>query len=230
MIHTHPRRRTGGVRLLLPPLFLLVLLLTGCPDGLPGLKNPDDSQTVDEALRQVKEDEINRIRQNKLEDHLLEEAGKWLSDSRFLFWYLALVIGLGIVTTLIYLIVVVILKRIVERTPKDRSPSALGPGAGRFLPDRLAALLTAGDYSGAVLYLHRGTLYILRDRREISTLNLTNWNIERSIRDPARREAFRRIARLAERILFDRFSAAEKDFKAIRGLFAAHFHPLGGDR
>lgn len=202
-------------------LTLLTFLATSCPADFPD-KAPGDRETVLRSLEEVKREEIEAIKQGYWQAHIFSQLEAWVQSNQF-FIYLLLVLGLAsFVALIIYFIIRFIIagRRRRKLGGKEFPHEVDTPG---FAIRELDALVRSGQYSNAVLLLHRGTVEFLLDEKVLATHNLTNYSIATRITNKPIRQAFLTIALFAERILFDCYEAAEEDFRLCRKTFSRHF-------
>lgn len=202
-------------------LFLVAALaLVSCPGGLAG-PEPPAKETVIEKLEEVKREEIDAINQQNLRIYLGSLISEWVQSNQIFFniGLVALLVALG--ALLVFLVFRLVAgKRLGRRLPDQADDVSESPD---FTPRELIRLERAGEYSTAVLFLHRGSVLRLLEEKALTSSNLTNNSVASRIADAKRRQAFARIAALAERILFDRYEAAAADYRLCREAFSRYF-------
>lgn len=83
----------------------------------------------------------------------------------------------------------------------------------------LEDLIDGGDFSGAVVYIHRCSVVHMIKKQVIFSANMTNFSIYLKILDDAMRESFKQISRISEKVLFDEYEAGYDDAVLCKKLF-----------
>jgi hypothetical protein len=192
---------------------VFLTLLTGCP----GPTTPPDDKRVGEALTELKREQRDALRENARRDFVISQMAGWLKDNVF---YLRILIISGVGAVVVLLIVLLIRFLTARQYRLKRAPLMETPGEGTGLaapdPARLAELAAGGEYSQAIVLLHRLSVAHLVARQVLPAKNLTNAGILSRLPDNAVRKVFRLIAEASERILFDRESATQDEYARCR--------------
>jgi hypothetical protein len=205
------------------PILILLLLTPTALFGLPQADRlPPDKQRVARELDRLKAEETEALREAARWEHAFEDVGVGMKEGAFYVRLLLVSAVLLVAAFLIYLLIRFIVARTYSRR---RAPDRRAAAEARrgFSPAHLVRLEAAGRFNEAVLYLHRLSIEMLQERKILVERNLTNGGILDRLRDQSTAAAFRTIAGMSERVLFDRFVLTREGYAPCRAAFDGTF-------
>ncbi len=200
---------------------MFLALSLGCP--APGPTTPPDAKRVGEALAELKRRETDGLKENARRAYVMSQIGNWIKDNAFYIKIAAIGGAISVLAFLIVLLVRFLAARHYRLAPAALPGSPEEPAAPPPDPRELAALEASGDYSRAIVLLHRLSVAHLVARGLLPAKNFTNEAIAARIDDGALRGVFRVIAGESERILFDRAVATSGDLARCRDEYRRAF-------
>ncbi|MBN2354187.1 MAG: DUF4129 domain-containing protein [Spirochaetales bacterium] len=154
---------------------------------------------------------------------MVSQIAGWLNEHSFYLRLLAIGGAVSVAAFLIVLLVRFFAARQHRLPPAALAASPEGPAPPPPDPGLLAELEAAGDWSRAVVLLHRLSVAHLAARGLLPAKNLTNDAIAVRLSDGTLRAIFRAIAVVSERVLFDRAEASEDDYARCRNEYRRAF-------
>ncbi len=148
---------------------------------------------------------------------------QWLKDNKFYIQVILIGGALSLVAFLLVLLIRYLAARQYRLKPAAFAASSGEPAPPPPDPSLLAELETTGDWSRAVVLLHRLSVAHLVARGLLPAKNLTNDSIASRLTDRTLRAIFRAIAETSERVLFDRAVATKNDYARCRKEYGRAF-------
>lgn len=130
-----------------------------------------------------------------------------------------------VIAVIVFSIIYFILRSISSRQYLENKTKNLKINNQEIVFDKkyLNELLSDKEYSLAVLYLHRCSIYYLIKNKITYNKNLTNYSLCIKIKDPEMKEAFKGIYSLSEKILFDSYNASYDDINQCKEIYFNNF-------
>jgi hypothetical protein len=173
----------------------------------------------DEIAYQIKSNESGQYWM-KLIQNIFESLFKMRSIKDIFF-----VIFIFIISFLVFMLLFFLLRNITSVNYRSQKTNELEVKHESSIFDikQLETFIGKGDYSGAVLYIHRCSVFHLMKNQTIFNSNLTNFTIYMKITDNGLKETFRQISAVSEKILFDDYKAVSDDADFCRKLYTSNF-------
>jgi hypothetical protein len=173
-------------------------------------KEPPDQATVDRALDSIVTEQQEKNRRIQFRKKLITAIAERLRSSReaIRFAFLLLVITVGLI--LCYFAVKLVMglhfkKRKIEVIMEDNHQKT------GFNSNLVEGFIENGDWTLAILNMHRDTIVHIMDKELAWSRNMTNLDYRNRLPDRQLADAFMVIAGVSEKILFDDYKANESD-------------------
>ncbi|OHD24603.1 MAG: hypothetical protein A2086_11485 [Spirochaetes bacterium GWD1_27_9] len=176
---------------------------------------------IDKVVDKMKQEEIDKTKFNqfiaKFFIKILEKLkyGKNLINLALLF----------LLSTFLFILFFFLIRFFTQKRYSYHKDSELKKEFKRFVFDKeyLEKLINDTQYSEAILYLHKCTIFYLMQKEIVFKKNMTNFDYYLKVKDKKFAVPFKTIYSFSEKILFDNYSAKKDDLVVCKNLYDEYF-------
>lgn len=197
-------------------IFILLLII-----AYPFFSAPSKSDVVKIVKNEIN-NEINKNKKGQFISEFFSSIFKTINSASSFLFYSFIVFT---IITLVFIITLIILRNISSSKYISQITNAIKEEHKENVFDEkyFEELLKNDDFSKAIIYLHRCTIFYLLKNKIIFNKNMTNYSLYTRIKDNSTKNAFKKIYIISEKILFDDYSANNNDLYFCKDLYFNNF-------
>jgi hypothetical protein len=197
-------------------LIFLVLLFTINLFSVPEKKD------VEKAVNKEIKKEIDKNKRNQFIRDFFSSIYKIFSNISTLISYSFIIFCIVIIGLIITFIII---RNASSSKYNSRFTNAIKEAYKESVYDEeyFQKLMLNNEYSKAIVYLHRCTIFYLIKNKLIYSKNITNNSLYKKIKNDSIKDAFKNIYVFSEKILFDDYEADNNDMNICKELYYKNF-------
>jgi hypothetical protein len=198
--------------------FIIILLIS---ITIPIFSVPEKND-VEKTVKNQIEKELNKNKRNQLIGGFFSSIGK-IINATSTFIFIAIIIF--IVVTIVLIVTNIIIRNITTSKYAAQINNAIIEEHKEtvFNENKFNELIKKNEFSKAIIYLHRCTIFYLLRNKITYNKNMTNFTLYNKIKDNSLKNAFKKIYISSEKILFDDYTADNSDLLACKDLYYKNF-------
>ena len=181
-----------------------------------------EKNDVEKIVKNEIAKEINKNKRNQIISGFFSSIFKFIkSTSTFLFYMFIIFCAV----TIVLVITQIIIRNVTTLKYTSQLNNAIieEHKDAVFNEKIFKELINNNDFSKAIIYLHRCTIFYLLKNHITYNKNMTNYTLYQKIKDNSLKKAFQNIYIVSEKILFDDYIADNKDLSICRDLYYNNF-------